>query len=68
MKYRVVNAVAPKTHPDSTLHKSFDEKINELLAQGWRPLGSLAISMNDSSICYAQAMIREGEDDEEKVG
>lgn len=37
----------------------FDQKINEMISQGWEPIGGVNIICFESEYEYSQAMIRE---------
>jgi len=62
MEYTIINSHDLKPPRDADLKSMADgyqvllSKINDMIKQGWRPLGGIAL---DSSRVYFQAMIKE---------
>jgi len=38
--------------------KHFTDEVNHLIQKGFQPLGGLAISLNDGTLMFAQALVR----------
>ncbi|HTB82851.1 MAG TPA: DUF1737 domain-containing protein [Candidatus Sulfotelmatobacter sp.] len=38
--------------------KIFNDEVNHLIQKGFQPLGGVAISLNDGTLMFAQAMVK----------
>ncbi len=47
----------------TTLPEKLSQKVNEHIKDGWKPIGGVAVSVQDGEEHFYQAMVKEDEND-----